>query len=717
NDENFQVRAELFWALRRILGRDEARYAFKKLSDSDISRIFQSLKIDDIRTQINGIWALEATTDVRVIPVLLDFLSSPVDEVKIQAVWALENLKANKGFEFLRAKLLEPSIKLKIEAIKTLVHLEDEESVPAMVEKLEDPDENVRIFALWALKKFEDLASFPAIVRKLGDKSERVKDYAYNIIAESKNPDFVPVLEDTVVNRRLPLNERIAAVELLGKIASPEESLFFDSVKNQPEPLLRKAILEGWYNVNPTDSAFLMYLDFASRIEPEVTVRTHAQVILKKVVIGIKEDLAGEEPKRSQALERLSFFKENPVIAPLVKEMLVSEHRDIRNAALEILPLQPKAAIFSALKDIMKKDSQEMKKLAIIGMGKAKIVQSVPSLLDQLKNEDPDIQVCAAYALANLGNSAGLNIAIENIRNQNIQIQALAVETIALLNAEVAAGELLRLLENAELEVKLKAAWALSRVGEEKGLYTLVSISRQDIEPLRTQARYYLADRKIPQRLRAMIPEIQKRQETLLTGMPEAHLKKVVATKLSQSPIIDGNSDDRIWKALLQDRAMIYVSGEKVLAEVQTSVITGFDDEKIYFLFFCNDPESSSITFDSRDFITLCINPDSSEKRWYQYTLHATNFLKYAYVWKKYESDDADSRWQSGWITATGITSNGWTAEIAIPFSDFGLQGVSDTKWEINFQRVSDHLPEVTWTGKIDNPVQFGQIIFKTIGR
>ncbi|MCM8822988.1 MAG: HEAT repeat domain-containing protein, partial [Candidatus Omnitrophica bacterium] len=634
SDENFQVRAELFWALRRILCRDEARYVFKKLSDSDVSKIFQSLKIEDIRTQINGIWALEATTDARVIPALIEFLNSPFDEVKIQAVWALENLKANKGFEFLRAKLLEPSIKLKIESIKTLVRLGDDESVPAMVEKLEDPDENVRVFALWALKKFEDFSSFPAIVRKLGDKSERVRSYAFNIIAESKNANFIPALEDAALNRKLSLDERTAAVELLGKIASPEESLFFDSIKNQPEPLLRKKILEEWYNVNQSDSAFLMYLDFASRIEPEKSVRNNAQIILKRVLNDIKKDLAeNKEIKRSQALERLSFFKENPLIAPLVKEMLTSNYQDIRMAGLEILPFQTKAATFSALKDIMKENSQEMRKLAIIGMGKAKIIQSVPLLLAQLKDEDPEIQVCAAYSLAVLGNGAGLGAAIRNIQNQDIQIQSMAVETIALLNVGVATGELLRLLENAELEIKLKAAWALSRAGEEKGLYTLVNISRQDIEPLRTQARHYLADRKIPQRLRAMIPEIQKKQETLLTGMPEARLKSVVATKLSQLPVIDGNSGDRIWKTLLENKTMIYISGEKVLAEVQTSVITGFDNEKIYFLFFCNDPEASSITFDSRDFITICINPDSSEKRWYQYTLHATNFLKYAYVW------------------------------------------------------------------------------------
>ncbi|MCX7705911.1 MAG: HEAT repeat domain-containing protein, partial [bacterium] len=719
NDESLRVKGELFWALRRILCRDEARYAFKKLPDSAISKISQSLKVDDTTTQINAIWALEASTDSRVVPILLEFLNSPLDEIKIQCVWALENLKTKEGFEFLRAKLLEPSLKLRIEAIKALVRLEDQESVPALVGKLEDSDENVRIFALWALKNFNDFATFPAIVRKLADKSEKVRDYAYNIILASKNPDFVPVLEDVVVDKKFPLNVRVDAVELLGKIGTQEEALFFDSIKNQPEPQLRKAILTAWFNVNKNDSAFLTYLNFASRLDSDASVRANAQNILKTVIDNIMMELSEkDEIRRSQALERLSFFKENPYIVSFIRKMLSSEYHDVRRAALELIQFQPKAVTFTLLKGIIAEgDSVEMKKLAILGLGKAHITQAIPLLLTQLRNDDPEVQLCAAYSLAMMGNNSGLKFALRDLQSQDYQIQSMAVETIAYLNASVAIGDLLKILENSELEVKLKSAWALARLGEEKGLYTLINLSQQDIEPLRTQARYYLMDRKIPIILRAKIPEIQKKQELMLTGMPEAHLKKIFASKIIQPPVIDGDPNDRVWKTLLEDKSMVYVSGEKVLSEIQTSVIAAFDDQKVYFLFTCNDPEVSSLTFDSRDFITICINPLSSDKRWYQYTLHPTNFLKYSYVWKKYEFDDSDVQWQSGWTTATGLGSNSWIAEIAIPFSDFGLSKAPEGRWEINFQWVSDHLPVVTWTGKIDNPSQFGQVVFKTTGR
>jgi len=714
-DGNLQVRAELFWALRRILGSDQARYTFRKLPDSTITMINQSAKVDDVKVQTNAIWAMEATSDKRVIPTLLEFLNNPSDDVKIQAVWALENMKTSEGFEFLRAKLLEPSVKLKVETIKSLVRLDDSESIPAIIGKLDDPDENVRIFALWALKEFADFVSFPAIVKKLADGSEKVRNYAYNIILELRNPDFIPVLEDALVDSSLPLNTRVTIADLLGRIASPEESLFFDSVKNHSEPSLRRAILTAWYRTNPDDTAFLMYLNFASRLEPDVTVRTNAEKILKKVLTNIKDGLESSDSiKRNQALEKLSFFKESIFVTPLIKGMLYSKYQDVRLAALEMLTYQPKAAVFTVMKEMLLDQSDEIKKLAILGMGKAHITQAIPLLTAQLKSDDPEIQSYAAYALAMLGDADGLKVAIRDIKNPDIQIQSMAVESIALLNASIAIPDLLRLLENSELEVKLKVAWALSRLGEEKGLYTLVNLSRQDIEPLRTQARHYLSDRKIPSALRTKIPEIQKRQETLLTGMPEVSLKKIVAVKTKEPPVIDGNSGDRIWRSLLEDRTMIYVIGEKVPSEVQTSIMVTFDDEKIYFLITCMDPDASSLTFDSGDFLTICINPASSGSRWYQYTLHATGFLKFAYVWKKYIVDDNDSEWESQWVAATSITNNGWVAEIMIPFSDFGESKQAGNRWEINFQRVSDHLPAVTWTGKIDNPAQFGQLVFKT---
>ncbi|HOJ31027.1 MAG TPA: HEAT repeat domain-containing protein [bacterium] len=717
-DENFQVRAELFWALRKILGSDQVRYAFKKLPDSTISIISQSAKVEDARVQVNAIWAMEATDDKRVVPGLLDFLNNPSDDVKIQAVWALENMKTNEGFEFLRAKLLEPSIKLKVETIKSLVRLDDQEGIPAIIGKLDDPDENVRIFALWALKEFADFVSFPSIVKKLADSSEKVRNYAYNIILELKSPDFIPVLEDDLVNPAFPVNTRVTMVDLLGRIAPPEESLFFDSVKNNPEPSLRKAILSAWYRTNPDDTAFLMYLNFASHLEPDVSVRTNAQRILKNILAGIKNGLESNDTiKRNQSIEKLSFFKESVFVTPLIKGMFYSKYQDIRVAALELLNYQPKAAVFTVMKEMLFNESDDIKKLAMLGMGKAHITQAIPLLTAQLKKEDPEMQSYAAYALAMLGNADGLKIAIRDIKNSDIQIQSMAVESIALLNASVAIPDLLRILENSELEVKLKASWALCRLGEEKGLYTLVNLSRQDIEPLRTQARRYLADKKIPVVLRTKIPEIQKKQEMLLTGVPEVALKKLVAMKTQEPPVVDGNPNDRIWRSLTEDRTMVYVIGEKVPSEVQTSVMVTFDDEKIYLLFNCLDTDASSLTFDSNDFLTICINPLSSESRWYQYTIQATGFLKFAYVWKKYTTDDNDTEWQSQWIATTRITNSGWIAEIMIPFSDFGTIKPDTSKWEINFQRVSDHLPAVTWTGKIDNPAQFGHLIFKTTGR
>jgi HEAT repeat protein len=713
-DENPSNRAEILWALRRILGRDEARYEFKKLPD-DMVKALKDLSSDpDIQVQINAVWMLEATNDKRVVPLLIAFLDSPMDEVKLQTVWALEHLKQSEGLENLRAKLAEPSVKLKIETIKTLVRLKDIDSVDGLLLRLGDKDENVRVYSLWALRKFNDEISYPAIVGKLTDTSERVRQTAYQTILALNNPEFIPILEDAVTSDEFQRDSKVLALELLGKIGNKETGLFFDSIKDHPDSAIRKTLLTSWYQINPDDSSFLTYLNFASRLDSSRAVRSNAQRIINKMLAGISEDISAKEgAARSRGVEKLSFLKDCSQIAPLLKKMLASPYEDNKRAALQILPFQPSATSEPLIKDILAMDDYEMKKLGVIAVGKTHLARGKKLVSPFLKNDDPVLAVSAAYSLALLGDSDGLPVAMRNLASQDMEVQSLAAETIGILKPSAAQPVLLRLLEGAELDVKLKIAWALARLGEEKGLYTLVNLSMQDIEPIRTQARKYLLDSAIPTSLRKRIPALQEQFFRSKMGVSEVSPKIITAFRLSSPPAIDGKDDDECWRMLQENRSFIYLRDEKVYAEVQTTVMAGYDSENLYLVFVCMDPEATNITFDSKDFLTLCINPMNEKMRWYQFTLHPTNFLKFAFVWKKYVDKDPDTEWTSNWVTATTVESGRWIAEIAIPLRELGGKAEQNNAWQVNFQRTSDHLPETTWTGKIDNPAQFGRMTFK----
>lgn len=716
-DSEPKVCVQLLRALAFVLGKDPAKATFKSLQPRAFLSVKDLVKNPDIDVAVHSVWFLESSSDSRVVPFLLDYLEYPSDEVKIQAVWALEALQGREGLEELRAKLVEPSVRLRIETIKSMVRMKDSAGVEALVLKLSDKEENVRIYSLWGLERLNDEASYPAIVRALSDSSERVQMYAYNTIRKLNNPDFLPLLINTVEKSEVPLSTRIRAIELLGALKGTDSAIFFASLRGHPEPQIRRAILPAWYKVNPGDADFLSYLDFSHRLDTSSLVRTEAGRIVRVVVADLQKTLGSQVPgERNTALSAISILQKNSLLQPVVRRMIRSSYPEIRKAGVETLPFQPPSSSRAIINEVFSDSDPEILYLGLLGIGKAKLTFAKPYAIRYLKDSNPKLKLAAAYALARLRDSSGAGIATSNLlHNPDVQAQALAVETVGYLSYRNASPYLLRLLEDSELDVKVKTAWALARMNEEKGMYTLVSLSRQDIEPIRTTARNYLIDTAIPLSLRRKIPLIASELEVLRVGVREVALKQIVAENMRVKPVIDGNPGDSAWRALEETSTFFPLEGEKVPAKTQTKIAMGYDAENLYCLIICEDSSASKLTYDSQDFFTLSLNPDKSKNRWYQYTLHPTNFLKFSYVWKNYfvQEKDDDIQWESSWVTATSIQSHRWVGEIAIPLKELGESDPSGKTWEINFQRVSDHLPATTWTGRIDNPSQFGHIFFK----
>ena len=257
-------------------------------------------------------------------------------------------------------------------------------------------------------------------------------------------------------------------------------------------------------------------------------------------------------------------------------------------------------------------------------------------------------------------------------------------------------------------------AWALSRMGEEKGLKVLVRLSEENVEPVRTIANEYLRDPSIPYRLKSKINYLRDRFAMEKLGVQEVRRKYITAYKITSPIEIDGNDNERFWQIIKKENKFILISDDKVPSDVQTKVAAGYDEKNIYFLVVCEDPESSSLDYNSRDFITISINPFNLYDEWYQFVVHPYGLIKYCYVWKFYSDDEPERLWNSEWKAKTKVESGRWIVEISIPLEDLKVKEISsDSRWDINFLRYSERLPVSTWTGRIDNPEQFGIMIFK----
>src|SRR5207249_11670176 len=51
------------------------------------------------------------------------------------------------------------------------------------------------------------------------------------------------------------------------------------------------------------------------------------------------------------------------------------------------------------------------------------------------------------------------------------------------------------------------------------------------------------------------------------------------------------------------------------------------------------------------------------------------------------DGSDGDSGWDGAWISEARVTSQGWTATVAIPFSTLNFMQTNEVVWGINFKR------------------------------
>jgi len=144
-------------------------------------------------------------------------------------------------------------------------------------------------------------------------------------------------------------------------------------------------------------------------------------------------------------------------------------------------------------------------------------------------------------------------------------------------------------------------------------------------------------------------------------------------------PVIDGRLDDPVWQATEPLEEFVrYVTFTDVTPQAPTRVRVAYDDQNLYLAFQCVEPQVADLKIvgerrddsvwmgDSVDifltqgpepipYVHLILNPRNV--RWD--ALHTT-------------ADDLD--YNPRWASATAVGDAEWTAEVAIPWAEVGLQ-------------------------------------------
>ncbi|MCM8804748.1 MAG: hypothetical protein NC833_05805, partial [Candidatus Omnitrophica bacterium] len=427
-----------------------------------------------------------------------------------------------------------------------------------------------------------------------------------------------------------------------------------------------------------------------------------------------------ESPNQSERdfiIEKVENFIGSKEVNKLLLKMFYSKYPEVRKKAVLVLKENPNRLFSKNIRELMKGPDIEMKKLCAIILGEIRDRNSIGILKQGLNHFDSEYQIICAWALSKMGKKDGINVILKNINNEDINLQKLAIESLIYLNDKYYSYILFKKLYDSELDVKLLSAYGLARMGEISGLEILVRFSEINVEPIRTLANIYLQDKEIPLNLRRKVPSIREEIYKSKIGVQELRPKIIYSYKTEIPIEVDGKDEEKIWKMVQDINEFVMIVDEKVPLDIQTKVASLYDNENIYFLFICENPPKE-IGYDTRDFITISLNPKNSSNEWYQFVFHPLMDIKYSYVWKFYKEENSEKLWNSNWKCKTNLSQPGmvrkWIAELSIPLKDLKIEKIdSGIKWNINFQREINNYVTSTWTGRIDIPDQFGLLIFK----
>jgi len=142
---------------------------------------------------------------------------------------------------------------------------------------------------------------------------------------------------------------------------------------------------------------------------------------------------------------------------------------------------------------------------------------------------------------------------------------------------------------------------------------------------------------------------------------------------------VDGVLDEEIWRQA--EKIAIdteWLPGDNIPAPVSGYAMVGFDENRLYVAFFCEDPQPAKIrahlmdrdaidTFIQDDHVDFMIDTFNDERRAFQFRINPLGIQADA-IFSEMEGYE-DFSWDAIWESAGKIGESGYTIEVAIPFN------------------------------------------------
>ncbi len=157
-------------------------------------------------------------------------------------------------------------------------------------------------------------------------------------------------------------------------------------------------------------------------------------------------------------------------------------------------------------------------------------------------------------------------------------------------------------------------------------------------------------------------------------------------------PVLDGRMDEAVWQqaGLVSELTQVLPNtGAAPSQRTEIRILT--DGKMLYFGFRCYDTQPERIVANRMardgfpfwdDRVGVVLDTFHSRRNGYFFETNP-NAMRHDVL---LEGDNFEISWDTIWFAETSIDAEGWTAEIAIPYSSLSFDPQSDV-WGINFER------------------------------
>lgn len=191
------------------------------------------------------------------------------------------------------------------------------------------------------------------------------------------------------------------------------------------------------------------------------------------------------------------------------------------------------------------------------------------------------------------------------------------------------------------------------------------------------------------------------------------------------APVIDGKLDDPAWQAV-PSLAGFVTHPEGGPADPPTTLRIAHDEGSVFIGLSCVEPDmaaakSAATETDADVFDENCavvVFDVGRERRQHGFIEFAANLLG-----TKHDAFDDDHSWNGTWRVAVQRGADGWTMEMAIPFTDLRRRPESGDLWGFNaarYRNIGDVEQVFVWSRPRDgfwNTENFGCVVFDSLER